>query len=356
MRIGVYDPYLDTLGGGEKYMAFLASCLSRKHDVRLFWDNKEILDKLHKRFLIDTSNLHIDPNIFNTSVSILERIKKSRQYDVIVFLSDGSLPFLLCKKLYIHFQFPVEWVRTSLTTKLKLIRVNGIICNSYFTKHFIDKKLGVKSIVVYPPASGDHRDGINFKKEKIILSVGRFNLLSNGGTFKKQEVMISMFNELVNTYHLPDWKLVLIISVKQEEISQIERLTGNIDNLHVQLIINSSAKELQEYYSRASIYWHAAGFGENIVKHPELAEHFGIATVQAMEEGAVPVVISAGGQKEIVKDGENGLLWKTKEECIEKTLAIISDKELWQRLSKSAKERAKDFSLQKFCKEINAII
>ena len=39
MKIGVYDPYLDDVGGGEKYMLTTAECLSNDHDVTIFWDN-----------------------------------------------------------------------------------------------------------------------------------------------------------------------------------------------------------------------------------------------------------------------------------------------------------------------------
>jgi len=356
MRIGVYDPYLDTIGGGEKYMASAASCLSENHEVSIFWDDKTILDELHERFQINTSNLKVEPNIFNSSVSALERIKKSKQYDRIFFLSDGSIPFLLCKKLFIHFQFPVEWISPSLIARLKLARASGVICNSYFTKNLIDKKFGINSVVIYPPSSGEYKEVKNYRKEKIILSVGRFNLLSNGNTFKKQEVMISMFSDLVNMHNLKDWKLFLIISARQDDISLINSLKEKIGELPIRIIINASAKELQEYYSKSLIYWHAAGFGEDTKLHPELVEHFGIATVQAMEKGAVPVVISAGGQREIVKDGENGFLWETKEECIKKTLYIIKDKKLWEDLSKKAKERAKDFSLKRFCQRINDLM
>lgn len=355
MKIGIYDPYLDTLGGGEKYMVSAAACLSKKHEVSVFWDDEAILTKLHERFLIDISSLHVEPNIFSPSVSTLERVKKSRQYDRIFFLSDGSIPFLFCKKLYLHFQFPVVWLHPSLLTKIKLARASGIICNSYFTKQYIDKKFGIKSLVIYPPSTGEYNDLKNFQKEKIILSVGRFNLLSDGSTFKKQEVMISLFGDLVKKYRLQDWELLLVISAREEEIPLIQKLKDKINDFSVKICINASAEKLQEYYAKASIYWHAAGFGENIKNHPEMAEHFGIATVQAMERGAVPVVIHAGGQGEIVQDGENGFLWKTKEECIKKTAKVIVDKKLWNQLSRSAQKRAADFSVQSFCEKINSL-
>ena len=38
MKIAVYSPYLDTFGGGEKYMITIAETLSSKHVVEVFLD------------------------------------------------------------------------------------------------------------------------------------------------------------------------------------------------------------------------------------------------------------------------------------------------------------------------------
>ena len=65
MKIGIFDPYLDDLGGGEKYMMTIAQVLSEKHDVSVFWDNKFDLDGLLKRFSLDLSKVKITPNIFS---------------------------------------------------------------------------------------------------------------------------------------------------------------------------------------------------------------------------------------------------------------------------------------------------
>ena len=63
-------------------------------------------------------------------------------------------------------------------------------------------------------------------------------------------------------------------------------------------------------------------------------EHFGISTVEAMSAGAVPIVYRGGGQVEIVRDDENGMLWKTIDELTTKTRTIIEDSSLYMRLSK----------------------
>ena len=124
----------------------------------------------------------------------------------------------------------------------------------------------------------------------------------------------------------------------------------------IEFLVNKTNEALWNIYNKAKIYWHASGFGEDLNRHPEFAEHFGISTVEAMGVGCVPVVINAGGQKEIVTDQVNGLLWDTIEELQDKTMTLTNDHSLWEKLSNQAKERAKDFSREKFCEAITQLI
>ena len=123
MRIGVFDPYLDTLSGGEKYILSIASCLSKEHEVFIFWDKKkeaEIRKIAVRKLGIDLSSVKFYKNIFDKNTSSISRFIESRNFDAIIYLSDGSIP-LIGTKLYIHFQFPVEWVDgNKLKTRIKL--------------------------------------------------------------------------------------------------------------------------------------------------------------------------------------------------------------------------------------------
>ena len=85
-------------------------------------------------------------------------------------------------------------------------------------------------------------------------------------------------------------------------------------------------------------------------------EHFGISTVEACAAGAVPVVIGKGGQKEIVQDGKNGLLWMTKSELYETSLSLINNKGQLRSLSRAAVKNSKRFSQEVFFREYEKII
>ncbi len=355
MKIGIFDPYLDTLGGGEKYMLTIAKYLSKTHDVSLFWDTdiEKIKDLAFDRFGLDLSSIRFVKNIFSPRVSVLERVQITMRHDRIIYLSDGSLPIVGKKNLIIHFQFPVEWVHTSLLTRLKFLQVKSIICNSKFTKSFIDKKFNVKSNVLYPPVDLP-KEKVE-KKENIILHVGRFGLSIEGTNFKKQDVMIEIFKKLIKE-GMMGWRFVIFVSVRSQDREKIKDLRRKTDNFPIDIIENASNSTLWEMYQKAKIYWHATGFGEDLLRHPERAEHFGIATAEAMGAGAVPVVINAGGQPEIVENGKSGFLWNTQDEWIEKTKQIATDLKLWQQMSHNAHQRAKVFNTEHFSKEVEQLI
>lgn len=351
MRIGIYDPYLNTLGGGEKYILAAAVHLSKKHDVFIFSNDDAFIKKAKERFNFDLSGIKLAENIFSGNTSFLKKFFNTQRFDLILYVSDGSIPFLFSKKNILLFQFPVNWVNGSvLSTKLKLRKIDHVICYSDFVKKFIDKTFSIQSMVLPPPV--DILGSRTLEKEKIILSVGRFTRAINE---KKQEILINTFKKMADL-GLSGWKLVLIGSVLEKDKDFVEKLKEDSKGYPVEILENISFSKLSDYYKKAKIYWHAAGFGEDLEKHPEKAEHFGISTVEAMGRGLVPVVINAGAQSEIVTDEESGFLWDTQEELIKKTKMLIDNKNLWEEMSKNAVKKAGVFNVKRFEDSFNELI
>jgi glycosyltransferase involved in cell wall biosynthesis len=349
MRIGIFDPYLDTLGGGERYILSAAACLARIHDVEIFWDDEIVLHEASQKLNIDLSKVDVVPNIFSKKVSFSKRLIQTNKYDRILFLSDGSIPWLFAKKNLILFQFPVNWVKgKSISSKLKLKNVYKVICYTDFVKKHLDRTFDINSQIIYPPVETFGKS----EKQDIILSVGRFTKAMNA---KKQEVLIDCFKKMCDE-GLKDWKLLVVGSYLYQDEDLVHKIEDSVKSYPIEIITNASFNELKSYYQKARIYWHAAGYGENLEKHPERAEHFGITTVEAMGAGAVPVVIDAGGQKEIVENGENGYLWNTLSELSDITKKLIQNPKLLSAMSEKSLLRAKDFSKEKFCKKIIDLI
>src|SRR4030066_896414 len=235
MKAGIYDPYLDALGGGERYTLTSADCLSRNgYEIDVFWKDKSIKRKIKERLNIKVERINFIPNTFN-----------SNGYDLIFFLSDGSLPFLTAKRNILHFQVPFHGVGgRKLLNRIKLRRINHIICNFNFPKRFIDKEYGVNSMVFYPPIAVN-----SFKplvKENIILSVGRFtDLLHN----KRQDVLIEVFKKM----KIKDWRL-MIVGGDEEGKKYVADLRRKAQGFPIEIITNPQFNDLKRFYGQAKIF------------------------------------------------------------------------------------------------------
>jgi glycosyltransferase involved in cell wall biosynthesis len=337
MRAAIFNPYLDTLGGGERYtMAVVQTLLLKGYTVNLEWKDPTIKKKLEDRFGIKLADMQVVPDI-----------KKGNGYDVCFWVSDGSIPTLSARKNILHFQVPFHGVnRKTLLNRMKLFRISKIVCNSYFTKKVIDKEYGVNSVVVYPPVDTDQF--IPKKKENLILFVGRFSQLKQA---KNQDVLIRAFKTLSKNLKT-SWKLILAGGSEVGGKDFVERLQSMIGESKIEIIENPSFKEICNLYGKAKIFWSAVGYGVNEEKEPEKVEHFGITVVEAMAAEAIPVAFQAGGYREIIIDGENGLLWNKLPQLTGKSLKLISDKTSFRKLAESAKERAKTFGYEVFNREI----
>lgn len=321
MTIGFYNPYFDGFGGGERYTLTLASHWSKKHKVHLFWDDENIIEESSRRFGLDLSRIRVVQ---------YKKLLMTRLYDVIFFLSDGSIPFSLARHNILHVQVPFSRI----SGVWKLIRYSSVVANSYFTKRNMDPRVGKRAQVIYPPVATSVFTQKN--KEKIILSVGRFHEL------KKQDVLIEAFGKMGKK----DWRLVFaggLLSADRDYFSSLKAARG------IELHPNIPFNKLKSLYEKASIYWHAAGFGET---DPMNMEHFGISTVEAMAAGCIPVVFNGGGQTEIVEEGKTGFLWNTTDELIQKTENVPITKNFVT----SVVERAKLFDTEVFYRRFDELL
>jgi glycosyltransferase involved in cell wall biosynthesis len=352
MKAGIYDPYLDTLGGGERYtLTFANGLVKLGYEVDVFWNDKSIREKIKERFGFNVDQLNFVDNLFAKDKKTRQGLMKN--YDLIFFISDGSIPSLGAKKNILHFQVPFHGVSgKSLLNRLKLRKIDLIVCNSFFTKKVIDKEYGVCSEVLYPPI--DVESFKPLKKENLIINVGRFTNLMHS---KRQDVLVKSFIKMCDEKKekIKGWKLVLIGADKEgkEYVSDLKKIAKGYP---IEILTNSNFDDLKKFYGQAKIFWTAAGYGFDEEKQPEKMEHFGMTTVEAMACGCVPVVISKGGQKEIVEDGKNGFLWGTEEQLIDKTLGLMENGDKWAKLSKAAQERSLVFSEKKFYERIKKLV
>lgn len=317
MKALIVSPYFDHLGGGERYMLTLASVLETLgYSVTYGWDNPDSIVAIAKLLNLSLKPPVCDPHLKSLyhSHNPLAMYYSTRAYDLVVYLSDGSIPLLGGRRNLLHMQVPFHQVGgKNWKNQLKKRSIDQVIVNSQFTKRIVDREYGINSIVLYPPVP---LNTPSTTKDDLILSVGRFDPSLN---VKKHDVLIDAFKLL--SPKLPSYRLVLAGGSSND--AWISELNQKAATYPIDILPNISYIDLLDLYRRAKFYWHAAGYGVDEDKNPELTEHFGITTVEAISSGAIPLVVGKGGQTEIVSNPN--LLWETASELVEKTLSLVSN-------------------------------
>lgn len=356
MKIAIYSPYLDTAGGGEKYMLTIAEALSKKEDVDILIDQHLVsvgVDNIKNRCQsllgLDFSKINFLIAPIGQGSSFLSRVLFLKKYDWIFYNTDGSIFLSTAKNSIVHFQMPFEnTTANGLWGRLKLKSWKQAIYNSVFTKQYIEDRWAISGPVVYPPVNTGMLHPLNKKKQ--IISVGRFAASTK---VKKHQVMIEVFKELSKDKTFKGWSLHLAGGITSGDESYVNELKEVSKGFEIYFYPDASLDDLGKLYSESAIYWHAMGYGE---EDPKMSEHFGITTVEAMAAGCVPVVINKGGQPEIVEHEVSGLLWDDLDQFKEYTLKIINNQKLREKLSQNAQERAPKFSKENFVQNLYSLV
>ena len=374
MKIGIYnEPSRGGIGGSEISVALLAESVARAHDVEIVHHKKSFT--AGNLFLIcgvdlkDVSFRYVEPEdySFATSWNPWRRYQESRSwqahlskpYDLFVSFTHGFPPFCHAPRGVLTVLFPVNeaphkesgnrsgsplgWLKREYHNRewrKRLDTYQRKLANSEFTREWTRRRWDIECDVVYPPVDTDFEIE---EKTNAILSVGRF---TGEGHSKKQVEMLQAFGELKPQLH--DWDYFCVGGVDDSASGQqyFAEAVKAAETSGAQVKANLERAALRRLYQKSKIFWHAAGLNED--DHPELFEHFGVVTAEAMAAGCVPVVVNKGGQPEMVQHGVNGFLWNTIEELKDYTTRVARDEELRTRLSNAARLSAQRFSVANF--------
>ena len=251
----------------------------------------------------------------------------------------ASLP--AWKRWRMHAYYDVEWQR-----RMSSYRHRWAI--SEFSRQWTRRRWGIDCEVVSPPVDINLQTG---PKENLVLTVGRFSTMAHT---KKQLEMVRAFSE-VRSGSLANWTFACVggLNERAENHAYFESVQRLGSECGATVEANVSRTRVRQLFGRSRIYWHATGLNDETDLRPELAEHFGISTVEAMAAGSVPVVINKGGQPEIVRHGESGFVWNTLSELKHFTKLLAEDDRLWARMSAAARRRAQDFSKERFVERVS---
>ena len=374
LKVGVYDLYWSTLGGGEQVDGSIAQVLAEDHDVTLLGPRPVDVGATRKRLGVDLSACgyrRVDDDADASAAST----------DFDVFVNGTYLSKAINRApigyYYVHFpgevptrmdhlrsQLGVAGVKVmSLPPKLpqrltevraafdrRVARVEFVptytryLANSRFTAGWVERLWGSPADVLYPPVRPSVVPG---DKQPLILVLGRFFDPSFGHS-KKQHELLATFTELHRAGKLPGWRLAIVggcDAANREYALQVRR---DAIGLPVEVHVNAPGHVVERLLGEASLYWHGAGLGEDAERHPERFEHFGISVVEAMAAGAVPIVFGAAGPAEIVRNGVDGVQWRTLDQLASASIDLATDDALRAAMSQSAIRRAGDFSADAF--------
>ena len=353
----------------EAHISFVSECY-KKEDALLSEDFIALQNKKYGT-QIDSARADFIPvqtdksNKIGTILLRKRLVSISKKFDLFFYCSRGNYVFKAKKNIHIvHFPTKpialqkkgsnplVIWYE-KLKDKAYINAYDLFLPNSQFTeKHFKriwqgidDEKLDRVTTVCYPAVTGI--EDLHLQKEKMILVLSRIE------KSKHLETLIDAYKS--SEYLKNNYKLVIAGGLTKSLENYKSELENRADGANIEFIVNAPFSKVTELYNKASIFWHCKGFEIDENKEPELMEHFGMSTVEAMSAGCVPVVINAAGQKETASE-ECGYRWNTVEELVRYTEEIAQNPEKMKAMPESAKERAKLFTMDSFIINMKEIL
>ncbi len=386
MRIGIFDHLSRRLGGSQLVVAWIASILSRQAQVELIHCGRAYrvatlanafgveLDRVRERVLDGV------PQTFARSLraDVLEERRFDRTltegYDLFIYSGHGVPPYSWAARAMAYCHFPFEaspalsaqsdprwshripldrWMRVQLYRHRWRRRLGGysdVIGNSRFTAGWIERLWGVRAQVVYPPVTAVAPSG---QREKAIVSLGRFVRSDR----KSAAAQIEAFARVRRCLE-GDWRLVMMgfCADLAEDRESLERLHSLASGLPVVFVVNAPRQEILARLATAKVFWHTAGLGDLGSTEPRYREHFGIATVEAMQLGCVPIVPAGGGQPEIVEHGISGFVCEGFEALERHTVELAADGARWRVMSQAAMKQGNSFGPDVFERRLATLL
>jgi len=325
MRIVVYSAYWCVLGGGENHFGKLIEILSQKNSVEIIYNGKDYLPAVEERFGLNfrrCRKIRMAVGNFSHASSVADLfLCYSHHIDIV---PRGKKNVMFCT---------IPWM------KYPHIRdYDFVIANSKFTKTFLaQNELKVK--ILYPHISKEYMPDV---KKNVILSVGRFNRDLH---CKNQVEMIKVFRAT----GIRNWSLCIAggagFPAEKRLFEDCERMKNQAKNVLLEKNLPHHAIVIRN--GQAKLYWHATGFGE---MQPEKAEHCGMAVLEAMASGCVPLVVDKGEPPNLV--GYKDQVWGSWGELIKKTLWWIKNPRLLRLRSEKMVKRSEKFSEKVFEREV----
>jgi glycosyltransferase involved in cell wall biosynthesis len=280
------------------------------------------------------------------SYFFFKKLVKEYKVDFVVVTGGSTLvPKVMAERTIVYVHYPVDlevehrryltsWKKKIYIMPWKFISRNvdyikkaTIITNSNYTRDAIRKAWGMDSVVIYPPCPQYAFPLLD--REDVICSVGRFT------PEKEYETILKIAERM------PDKKFELVGSIAPDKRPYFEKLVRMAPK-NIVFHADASLQEKVQVLKRSKVLLH--GF---------IGEHFGIALVEAMSAGAIPVTHDSGAAK-VDNLVEEQFRYNDIDGAIASITAALQSWNIEK--AEALRERARKFSAERFEENFQAFV
>jgi glycosyltransferase involved in cell wall biosynthesis len=368
LKVSLVHPSLNRIGGAEAVLLEIIKALQESgHTVTIFTLDRVDWEKLgeeprdhafpknehyiyHNLSPIKNSFINL-PLLAHSYLRLLFSAKKSG--DDLSINNFGEIFPSIADLSYVHsvplitfsegradnpYQIPFWRITSRLYTFLyfileKYTAPSTIIANSRYNAEIIKRNTRKTPLVLYPPVNPSTTPCDISRKENLILTISRINSKKN----------LSIIPEIASRVG-GEFKFVLMGGTDVRSATAIEGIKKNSQRLRttdrVDVILDPDRSKIDEAFQKASIY---------LSTQP--TEAFGIAVVEAMATGCVPVVPRDGGPWFDILDerqGRFGFSFTGPEQAAEIISRVLSNEHLRKQISERARRRSLEFNSERF--------
>ena len=349
--MGAFKPVPPLQGGAVEKMWFSLSSKFKKKGHKIYLISKKFghlkfLEKkhgiIHKRIKGYSTSKYLFLSIFYDFLYSLRAIKQiPKDIDIIVtntFFAPVLVSHFIKKKVFVDVQrLPKN--QMFLYKKCVRLRANSKIVFKKIYKELGKKYLNKIKTIPNPLPFINNKKLITINKSNTLLYAGRIH------PEKGIEIAINAIKKLDIK-----WPLKIIGPHRIDQggggkhyLNKLKKISKNYPIKFCKPIFKS--KLLEKEYAKASIFLYPS--------IAEKGETFGLAPLEAMSYGAVPIVSDLDCFKDFIKNNKNGLIFnhnnKPEITLAKKIMSLQNSITLRQKLSKQAFKVNKSHSIEKIC-------
>jgi len=336
-------------GGVERFLSNLLVFLSKHYDIYLISVETDIASSI--KIPSEITHIKVSHQVFvhnydyalyamSTILNIDIAIGCINLFDKVLDfykLSSGSIKTIASNHEYFFFPYETEYFYPMVNKRLESYKhVDAAIWLTSFSTMVYNNYNENGLLIANPNTYNIMDNSINYKDEKIVLCVGRFN-----DYVKRIDRILACFGKVLT--QIPDAKLMLVGKYNRDAgyMSGSKRTINDlIEEMNIpkqSIYFEGESKDIERYYSVASVLLLTSN-----------SEGFPMIINEAACFGVPTVCNYIPGIEDIITDGENGYLVPQNdiETLAGKVCMILLDNELRIDMGEKSKKTAARFEIE----------